>query len=430
MVLDENLQIVELPAYSILVEYIYENYIEIPTKLPFNSDEQLPNQLAPVDMPGIEEHGENLGQSISQEYELNLESNWSLQPDLPEESKGVVNTPLIFSQSTNPSSLPIKFIPNQLHIQPNCRTFNQPFTQPTTPVPSINFKKNPCYDDDRMTVDQFLKGSNSCRVSTINHISIKSETQDSSTLINYPEKDTHLERKEYPGIKEEFCQAYTQYSPPLKNVGLNISVTRKSLVNNEDISLGNSHFSVGLMRPSAKLGEEARVKTLNLKDFYPFYCFSLHFKTWDNADHVIDDKRGYRTDNGIGDVVSFGWQGISNTEVFGRAGTEGIAANGRILMAKAFGYSRIQGSPGVGHKENDIDRGRSVYKPEASPPSTRRDALFPAPRTAGFRRSSKIKRLIMESLIKLIFISTPVHDPDQASLFHFFWIQCRRWWFF
>ncbi|KAI9618246.1 hypothetical protein H4Q26_012601 [Puccinia striiformis f. sp. tritici PST-130] len=342
MVLDENLQIVELPAYSILVEYIYENYIEIPTKLPFNSDEQLPNQLAPVDMPGIEEHGENLGQSISQEYELNLESNWSLQPDLPEESKGVVNTPLIFSQSTNPSSLPIKFIPNQLHIQPNCRTFNQPFTQPTTPVPSINFKKNPCYDDDRMTVDQFLKGSNSCRVSTINHISIKSETQDSSTLINYPEKDTHLERKEYPGIKEEFCQAYTQYSPPLKNVGLNISVTRKSLVNNEDISL--------------------------------------------------DDKRGYRTDNGIGDVVSFGWQGISNTEVFGRAGTEGIAANGRILMAKAFGYSRIQGSPGVGHKENDIDRGRSVYKPEASPPSTRRDALFPAPRTAGFRRSSKIKR--------------------------------------
>ncbi|KAI9604532.1 hypothetical protein KEM48_000649 [Puccinia striiformis f. sp. tritici PST-130] len=141
MVLHENLQIVELPAYSILVEYIYESYIEIPTKLLFNSDEQLPNQLAPLDMPGMEEHGENLGQSISQEYELNFESNWSLQPDLPEESKGVVNTPLIFSQSTNPSSLPIKLIPNQLHIQPNWRTFNQPSTQPTTPTPSINFKK-------------------------------------------------------------------------------------------------------------------------------------------------------------------------------------------------------------------------------------------------------------------------------------------------
>ncbi|KAI9601143.1 hypothetical protein H4Q26_000947 [Puccinia striiformis f. sp. tritici PST-130] len=60
MVLHENLQIVELPAYSILVEYIYESYIEIPTKLLFNSDEQLPNQLAPLDMPGMEEHGENL----------------------------------------------------------------------------------------------------------------------------------------------------------------------------------------------------------------------------------------------------------------------------------------------------------------------------------------------------------------------------------
>ncbi|KAI7934880.1 hypothetical protein MJO29_016143 [Puccinia striiformis f. sp. tritici] len=31
-------------------------------------------------------------------------------------------------------------------------------------------------------------------------------------------------------------------------------------------------------------------------------------------DHVIDDERGYRTDNRIGGVVSFGWQGISNTE--------------------------------------------------------------------------------------------------------------------
>ncbi|KAI9610401.1 hypothetical protein H4Q26_006540 [Puccinia striiformis f. sp. tritici PST-130] len=191
-----------------------------------------------------------------------------------------------------------------------------------------------------MAEDQSPKVSNSFRVSTINNISIKSETEDFSALINNPEDRTYLGRtlaKEYLGIKEEFYQAYHQFSPPPKHPTLNISgqnkqaledsVTkiisvnipydtgsRKFLVNNQDISFCSSHFLVGLMRPSAKLGEEARVKTLNLKDFYHFYCFSLHFKTWDNMDHVIDDERGYRTDSGIGGVVSFGCQGISNTE--------------------------------------------------------------------------------------------------------------------
>ncbi|KAH9473566.1 hypothetical protein Pst134EA_000646 [Puccinia striiformis f. sp. tritici] len=351
MVLHENLQIVELPAYSILVEYIYESYIEIPTKLLFNSDEQLPNQLAPLDMPGMEEHGENLGQSISQEYELNFESNWSLQPDLPEESKGVVNTPLIFSQSTNPSSLPIKLIPNQLHIQPNWRTFNQPSTQPTTPTPN-----------------QFLKGSNSCKVSTINNVSIKLETQNSSTLINNPEKYTHLERKECPEMKEEFYLPYTPYSPPLKNVGLTISVTRKSLVNNEDISLGNSHFSVGLMGPSAKLGEEARTMNAGIGQ-------TMESETWCRL--VGEDQQ---------------------QEVFGRAGTEGIAANGRILMAKAFGYSRIQGSAGVGPKGNDVNHGRGVYKPEASPLSTRRDASFHLRGRTVFAAAAKLKEIKIKKI--------------------------------
>ncbi|KAI9630457.1 hypothetical protein KEM48_013953 [Puccinia striiformis f. sp. tritici PST-130] len=221
------------------------------------------------------------------EYELNLESNWSLQPDLLEESKGVVNTPLIFSQSTNPSSLPSKFIPNQPHIQP------------TAPTPITNSGKEPCSDGASKTVDQFLKSSNSCRVSTINNISIKSETEDFSALINNSEDRTYLGRtlaKEYLGIKEESYQAYHQFSPPPKHPTLNISgqnkqapedsVTkiipvnipydtgsRKFLVNNQDISLCSSHFLVGLMRPSAKLGEEDRAKALEFKIYYHYFFY-------------------------------------------------------------------------------------------------------------------------------------------------------------
>ncbi|KAI9629435.1 hypothetical protein KEM48_012904 [Puccinia striiformis f. sp. tritici PST-130] len=460
MILDENFHLAELPHYSILVEYIYRSYIsldypdEMPTEVPFISEKQLPNQSASLDILGMEEIGENGGQNISEEYGLILESDWSLQPDLFEESKGL-NPSSTSSQSTKAPAIPAKSprnesnnqppsfeiptkapvmlenqqsngsvpldtpgieeninpeTPPQLldcpsqeewnfqhylsekfteepsaitqhldikelefgveeqscwssppilsspppslppptlseteeelpHNQPENREINQPDIQPTAPTPITNSGKEPCSDGASKTVDQFLKSSNSCRVSTINHISIKSETEDFSALINNPEDRTYLGRtlaKECLGIKEEFYQAYHQFSPPPKHPTLNISgqnkqaledsVTRiipvnipydagsRKFLNNQDIHFCSSHFLVGLMRPSAKLGEEARVKTLNLKDFYHVYCFSLHFKTWDNMDHVIDNERGYRTDNGIGGVVSFGWRGISNTE--------------------------------------------------------------------------------------------------------------------
>ncbi|KAI9605289.1 hypothetical protein H4Q26_003271 [Puccinia striiformis f. sp. tritici PST-130] len=160
----------------------------------------------------------------------------------------------------------------------------------------IKFDKEPCSNNNSMAEDQSPKVSNSFRVSTINNISIKSETEDFSALINNPEDRTYLGRtlaKEYLGIKEEFYQAYHQFSAPPKHPIVNISgqnkqaledsVTkiipvnipydtrsRKFLVNNQDISLCSSHFLVGLMRPSAKLGEEDWAKALELKHIYNF----------------------------------------------------------------------------------------------------------------------------------------------------------------
>ncbi|KAI9630300.1 hypothetical protein KEM48_014024 [Puccinia striiformis f. sp. tritici PST-130] len=384
MILDENFHLAELPHYSILVEYIYRSYIsmdnpdEMPTKVPFNSEKQLPNPSAPLEIPGMEEDGGNFGQNISEEYELNLESDWSLQPDLLEESKGAEDTPLISSKFTNPSSLPTApltnhsshqpEIPPQLsdcpsqeewnfqchlsekfteepsaitqhldikelefvkeeqncwssppilsspppslppptlseteeelpHNQPESREINQPDIQPTAPTPITNSGKEPCSDGNSKTVDQFLKGSSSCKVSTINNISIKSETEDFSALINNPEDRTYLGRtlaKEYLGIREEFYQAYHQFSPPPKHPTLNISrqnnqlskdsgpriisgiilhniVSRNSLVNNGGISTSISYLSAGLMGPSAKLGEADWAKALEFEISYHYF---------------------------------------------------------------------------------------------------------------------------------------------------------------
>ncbi|KAI9624179.1 hypothetical protein KEM48_009077 [Puccinia striiformis f. sp. tritici PST-130] len=113
MILDENFHLAELPHYSILVEYIYRSYIsldypdEMPTEVPFISETQLPNQSASLDILGMEEIGENGGQNISEEYGLTLESDWSLQPDLFEESKGL-NPSSTSSQSTKAPAIPAK----------------------------------------------------------------------------------------------------------------------------------------------------------------------------------------------------------------------------------------------------------------------------------------------------------------------------------
>ncbi|KAI9623700.1 hypothetical protein H4Q26_014427 [Puccinia striiformis f. sp. tritici PST-130] len=418
MILDENFHLAELPHYSILVEYIYRSYIsldypdEMPTEVPFISEKQLPNQSASLDILGMEEIGENGGQNISEEYGLTLESDWSLQPDLFEESKGL-NPSSTSSQSTEAPAIPAKsprnesnnqppsfeiptkapvMLENQQsngsvpldtpgieeninpetppqfsdcpsqeewnfqchlsekfteepsaitqhldikelefgveeqscwssppilsspppslppptlseteeelpHNQPENREINQPDIQPTAPTPITNSGKEPCSDGASKTVDQFLKSSNSCRVSTINNISITSETEEFSALINNPEDRTYLGRtlaKEYLGIKEEFYQAYHQFSPPPKHPTLNISgqnkqaledsVTkiipvnipydtgsRKFLVNNQDISLYSSHFLVGLMRPSAKLGEADWAKALEFEISYHYF---------------------------------------------------------------------------------------------------------------------------------------------------------------
>ncbi|KAI9603394.1 hypothetical protein KEM48_001374 [Puccinia striiformis f. sp. tritici PST-130] len=350
MILDKNFHLAELPHYSILVEYIYRSYIsldypdEMPTEVPFISEKQLPNQLASLDILGMEEIGENGGQNISEEYGLTLESDWSLQPDLFEESKEL-NPSSTSSQSTEAPAIPAKSPRNesnnqppsfeiptkapvmlenqqsngsvpldtpgieeninpetppqlldcpsqeewnfqhylseqftedpsatsqQLDIkeleffeeqnfwslppilpsppssfppltlsgtkeeftnkQPGKRAFNQPVIQPTSSTHMINFDKEPCSNNNSMAEDQSPKVSNSFRVSTINNISIKSETEGFSALINNPEDRTYLGRtlaKEYLGIKEGFYQAYHQFSPPPKHPTLNISGQNK-----------------------------------------------------------------------------------------------------------------------------------------------------------------------------------------------------------
>ncbi|KAI9614333.1 hypothetical protein H4Q26_009481 [Puccinia striiformis f. sp. tritici PST-130] len=307
MILDENFHLAELPHYSILVEYIYRSYIsldypdEMPTEVPFISEKQLPNQSASLDILGMEEIGENGGQNISEEYGLTLESDWSLQPDLFEESKGL-NPSSTSSQSTEAPAIPAKSpamknqqsngsvpwihlnrrnkpeTPPQLshcpsqeewnfqchlsekfteepsaitqyldikelefgveeqscwssppilsspppslppptlseteeelpHNQPENREINQPDIQPTAPTPITNSGKEPCSDG-----------------------AISSETEEFSALINNPEDRTYLGRtlaKEYLGIKEEFYQAYHQFSPPPKHPTLNISEQNK-----------------------------------------------------------------------------------------------------------------------------------------------------------------------------------------------------------
>ncbi|KAI9608463.1 hypothetical protein H4Q26_004645 [Puccinia striiformis f. sp. tritici PST-130] len=435
---------------------------EMPTEVPFISEKQLPNQSASLDILGMEEIGENGGQNISEEYGLTLESDWSLQPDLFEESKGL-NPSSTSSQSTKAPAIPAKsprnesnnqppsfeiptkapvmlenqqsngsvpldtpgieenitqkpllnyqtalpkkngiskdpsattqqldikelefFIEEQScwssppilsspppslpppilsetkkdlpHNQPENREINQPDIQPAAPTPITNSGKEPCSDGDSKTADQFLKGSNSCRVSTINHIGIKSETQDSSTLINNPEKDTHLERKECPEMKEEFYLPYTPYSPPLENIRFNIGVqnnqlledsgtmiisgdvpynivTRKALVNNENISQPISYFLLGLMRPSAKLGEEDWAKALELKHIYNFQ------KTENNGHHtqenLWDDVRSLEDNRGMA------WKRsgirLRGTKALGRTGATYITTRKQIETSGTVG---------------------------------------------------------------------------------------------
>ncbi|KAI9605762.1 hypothetical protein H4Q26_004128 [Puccinia striiformis f. sp. tritici PST-130] len=480
MILDENFHLAELPHYSILVEYIYRSYIsldypdEMPTEVPFISEKQLPNQSASLDILGMEEIGENGGQNISEEYGLTLESVWSLQPDLFEESKEInpssTSTPVMLENQQSNGSVPLDtpgieeninpetppqlldcpsqeewnfqhylseqftkdpsattqqldikelefFIEEQScwssppilsspppslpppilsetkedlpHNQPENREIDQPDIQPTAPTPITNSGKEPCSDGASKTVDQFLKSSNSCRVSTINHIHIKSETEDFSALINNPEDRTYLGRtlaKECLGIKEEFYQAYHQFSPPPKHPTLNISgqnkqaledsVTRiipvnipydtgsrKFLVNNQDISLCSSHFLVGLMRPSATLGEEDWAKALELKHIYKFQ------KTEGSNTSLEENKsknNGHTQENLWDDIRSL----VSGTVEGGISGVQTLLDGGRWDWEQD-----TEDGCGEASDEHETEIGREEGMAEASPPLRRGGAL-------------------------------------------------------
>ncbi|KAI9624064.1 hypothetical protein KEM48_009141 [Puccinia striiformis f. sp. tritici PST-130] len=410
-------------------------------------EKQLPNQSASLDILGMEEIRENGGQNISEEYGLILGSDWSLQPDLFKESKGL-NPSSTSSQSTTAPAIPAKppamkkfteepsaitqhldikelefeieeqscwssppilsspppSLPPPIlsetkedlpHNQPENREINQPDIQPTAPTPITNSGKEPCSDGDSKTEDQSPKGYNSCKVSTINNVSIKLETQNSSTLINNPEKDTHLERKECPEMKEEFYLPYTPYSPPLENIRFNIGVhnnqlledsgtmissgdvpynivTRKALVNNEDISQPLSYFLLGLMRPSAKLGEEDWAKALELKHIYNFQKTEnnghhTHENLWDN-NRSLEDNRGMawkRSGIRLRGTKALGRTGATNITTRKQIETSGTVEGGmaafrRCWMVDVGIGSEIRrrgvGSDGCQEQRNQKDR--------------------------------------------------------------------------
>ncbi|KNF04365.1 hypothetical protein PSTG_02280 [Puccinia striiformis f. sp. tritici PST-78] len=88
-------------------------------------------------------------------------------------------------------------------------------------------------------------------------------------------------------------------------------------------------------------------------------------------DHVIDDERGYRTDNGIGGVVSFGWQGISNTEDGCGKALDGAATDveGKRNMATDEDEGGTAPGPSLFVLRTALGRG-------FTPPSTQRGASF------------------------------------------------------
>ncbi|KAI9601549.1 hypothetical protein H4Q26_001374 [Puccinia striiformis f. sp. tritici PST-130] len=415
----------------------------MPTEVPFISEKQLPNQSASLDILGMEEIGENGGQNISEEYGLTLESDWSLQPDLFEESKGL-NPSSTSSHSTKAPAIPAKSPRNesnnqppsfeiptkapvmlenqhsngsvpldtpgieeninpetppqlldcpsqeewnfqhylseqftedpsattqQLDIkeleffieeqnfwslppilpsppssfspltlsgtkeeftnkQPGKRAFNQPVIQPTSPTHMINFDKEPCSNNNSMAEDQSPKVSNSFRVSTINNISIKLETEGFSALINNPEDRTYLGRtlaKEYLGIKEGFYQAYHQFSPPPKHPTLNISGQKKQAPEDSVTKIipVNKPYDTGrLMRPSAKLGEEDWAKALELKHIYKFQ------RTEGSSTSLEENKsknNGHTQENLWDDVRSL----VSGTVEGGISGVRTLLDGGR-----------------------------------------------------------------------------------------------------
>ncbi|KAI9629219.1 hypothetical protein KEM48_011065 [Puccinia striiformis f. sp. tritici PST-130] len=516
MILDENFHLAELPHYSILVEYIYRSYTsldypdEMPTEVPFISEKQLPNQSASLDILGMEEIGENGGQNISEEYGLILESDWSLQPDLFEESKGL-NPSSTSSQSTKAPAIPaksppmtVKWIspldtpgieeninpetPPQLldcpsqeewnfqhylseqftedpsattqhldikelefvleeqscwssppilsapppslppptlsetkeelpHNQPANRDINQPVIQPTSPTHMINFDTEPCSNNNSMAKDQSPN--------------IKSETEDFSALINNPEDRTYLGRilaKEYLGIKEEFYQAYHQFSPPPKHPTLNISgqnnqlskdsgpriisgiilhniVSRNSLVNNGGISTSISYLSAGLMGPSAKLGEEDWAKALELKRIYNFQKTeesntSLEENKSKNNDHTQENLWDDVLSGTVkGGMTTFRRYWAADVGIRSETRKTGVArrrTKGRPRLAVKEAWQRLR----MGGNDQCVPLfvlrtalGRGITPFDAE------ELFSSSPRTNGLRWSSGIKRKNKTSLI-------------------------------
>ncbi|KAI9609420.1 hypothetical protein H4Q26_007374 [Puccinia striiformis f. sp. tritici PST-130] len=190
---------------------------EIPTKAPVVLENQQSNGSVPLDTPGIEE---NINpETPPQLLDCPSQEEWNFQHYLSEQ---FTEDPSATTQQLDIKEL--EFLKNKTseftNKQPGKRAFHQPVIQPTSPTHMINFDKEPCSNNNSMAEDQSPKVSNSFRVSTINNISIKSEAEDFSALINNPEDRTYLGRtlaKEYLGIKEGFIR-HTINSLLLQNI--------------------------------------------------------------------------------------------------------------------------------------------------------------------------------------------------------------------
>ncbi|KNF06505.1 hypothetical protein PSTG_00382 [Puccinia striiformis f. sp. tritici PST-78] len=320
IILNANSSLEELPPYNILVEYIHKSYSpksiphEVPRRLSINLENQQPDQSVPIVMSSKEGYGENVSQNFSQEIESDLESTEAAHlPILHSESI----TSKEIENPTDPSFGVdyIDYLDCQLksdsNLQPDLseksRTIPTPHHSPNNPPGSRhlikpllkdhttrkdNLNGYSCFDNDSMTVDNFLKSSHACKVSIINNNSTdKPKTQCPSAPSNKTGKQTYLRTastKEYPGVKkEEDFQRHTQLYPPMDHIRLNSSRqngqflvntipmiilenihsnigTKRLPERHKDLSISISSFLVELMGPSARLREEGSTKTLNL----------------------------------------------------------------------------------------------------------------------------------------------------------------------